>query len=144
MNMDVEVDGIFLQNSSYDYDNYEYKEEVESRESEAVLIPVLYSVGLVIGLLGNGLLLAVLAQKRRSWSISDTFILHLSVTDILLLVTLPFWAAQAAQQCGWCCGDVLCKISGAVFNVSTEWDRLGLESESGRKFLDELCLAVRQ
>ncbi|XP_068426069.1 C-X-C chemokine receptor type 3-like [Clinocottus analis] len=119
MNMDVELDGLFRQNGTYDYDeDYEYKEDAITEASEAVLTPVLYSVVLVVGLLGNGLLLAILAQKRRCWSISDTFILHLSIADILLLVTLPFWAAQAAQQSGWCFGSFLCKISGAIFNIN--------------------------
>lgn len=148
--MDVELDGLFRHNSTYDYDqDYEYEEDVESRGSAAVLITVLYSAELAIGLLGNGLLLAVLAQRRRSWSISDTFILHLSVADILLLTTLPFLATQAAQQCGWCFGGFLCNISKAVFNVSTrgcveqagdgkqKGDRF---SEAVRKlFLDGLC-----
>ncbi|XP_059196237.1 C-X-C chemokine receptor type 3-like [Centropristis striata] len=117
--MEVHLDGFLNQNDSYDYDqNYEYKDEFEPRSSASVLIPVLYSLELVVGLLGNGLLLAVLAQKRQSWRVSDTFILHLSVADILLLVTLPFWAAQSAQQGGWCFGSFLCKISGAVFNIN--------------------------
>lgn len=122
MSMDVELDGLFRHNTTYDYDdNYEYKDDFEPRDSNTVLIPLLYSVELVIGLLGNGLLLAVLAQKRRSWSISDTFVIHLCVADILLLATLPFWAAQATQRCGWCFSGFLCKICGAVFNVSTRW-----------------------
>lgn len=122
MSMEVDLDGLFRHNGTYDYDeSYEYNDDFESRGSKAVLIPVLYSVQLVVGLLGNGLLLVVLAQKRRSWTISDTFVFHQSVADISLLLTLPFWAAQAAQHCGWCFGGFLCKISGAVFNVSTEW-----------------------
>ncbi|XP_039974552.1 C-X-C chemokine receptor type 3-like [Xiphias gladius] len=113
--MDVELGGFLNQNSTYDYnEDYMYNEE----GSEAVLIPVLYSVMLVVGLLGNVLLLAVLAQKRRSWSASDTFILHLAVADILLLVTLPLWALLAAQHYGWRFGGFLCKISGAVFNIN--------------------------
>lgn len=121
MDMNVELDGLFRHNTTYDYnDDYEYKEDFESRDSKAVLIPLLYSVVLVVGLLGNGLLLAVLYQKRRSWSISDTFILHLSVADILLLVTLPFWAVQATQDCGWCFKVPVCKISGVVFKVGTK------------------------
>ncbi|KAK9514058.1 hypothetical protein VZT92_027547 [Zoarces viviparus] len=119
MNMDVVLDGLFSQNGSYDYDDsYEYKEDIEPGASKAVLAPVLYFLELIVGLLGNGLLLAILAKKRRSWSISDTFILHLCVADILLLVTLPFWAVQAVQQYGWSFGGFLCKISGAVFNIN--------------------------
>uniref|UniRef100_UPI0037E85B17 C-X-C chemokine receptor type 4-B-like n=1 Tax=Semicossyphus pulcher TaxID=241346 RepID=UPI0037E85B17 len=116
--MDVDLDGLFRQNTSYEYEDYEYKEDVEPGGSTAVFIPVLYSAVLVVGLFGNGLLLALLALKRRSWSLSDTFVLHLSVADVLLLVTLPFWAAQAAQSCGWCFGDFLCKFCGAVFNTN--------------------------
>ncbi|XP_070822540.1 C-X-C chemokine receptor type 3-like [Chaetodon trifascialis] len=119
MNMDVDLDGLFLHNGTYDYDeDYMYKEDFESRGSQAVLIPLLYSVEFVVGLLGNGLLLAVLVQKRRFWSMSDTFIIHLSVADILLLVMLPLWAAQAARPCGWCFVGFLCKISGAAFNIN--------------------------
>lgn len=118
MKIEPELDGLFRQNDTYDYEDYEYKEDIEQNTSEAVMIPLLYSAELVIGLLGNGLLLAVLAQKRRSWRMSDTFILHLCVADILLLLTLPFWAVQAAQRSGWCFGEVFCKISVAVFNIN--------------------------
>ncbi|XP_058504772.1 C-X-C chemokine receptor type 3-like [Solea solea] len=117
--MDVELGGFLSQNSTYDYDDdYEYKEESERRGSEAVLIPLLYSAGLIVGLLGNALLLVVLTLKRRWWSAADTVILHLSVADILLLATLPLWATQAARPDGWCFGNALCKISGAVFHMN--------------------------
>lgn len=117
MTMDVELGGVFHQNDTYDYENYENSDTM-SRGSEAVFISVLYLLESVVGLLGNGLLLAVLAQKRRSWRLSDTFVFHLSVADVLLLVTLPFRAAQAAQLCEWCFESFLCKINGAVFHVS--------------------------
>lgn len=84
---------------------------------EVVFIPVLYSVAFVVGVLGNGVLLGVLAQTRKTWSVTDTFILHLGVADVMLLVTLPLWAAQAAQDDGWTFGTPLCQITGAVFTV---------------------------
>lgn len=89
----------------------------DSQEFEATFIVVLYSLAFVVGILGNGLLLGVLLQSRRSWSVTDTFILHLAVADVLLLLTLPMWAAQAAQADGWTFGTPLCKITGAVFMV---------------------------
>ncbi|XP_061771045.1 C-X-C chemokine receptor type 3-like [Nerophis ophidion] len=118
--MDVNLDGLFRLNSSYDYgDDYVYTDDdPESRRARAVWIPLVYSVVLVAGLLGNGLLLAFLAQKKRAWRTSDTFVLHLSVADLLLLVTLPLWAAQASQSCGWCVGLALCKISGVLFKLN--------------------------
>ena len=89
----------------------------EGRNFEAVFIPVLYSVAFVVGILGNGVLLGVLVQSRKRWSVTDTFILHLGVADVLLLVTLPLWAVEAAQDAGWTFGTPLCKITGAVFTV---------------------------
>ncbi|XP_029959146.1 C-X-C chemokine receptor type 3.3 [Salarias fasciatus] len=111
--IDVELDGLFRQNSSFDYDeDYVYEEEFDPKSSKPVWIPVVYSLVLVVGLLGNILLLAVLAQRRRSWRVSDTLILHLGIADVLLLVSLPLRAAQVAQS-GLCT-----KICGAVFNVN--------------------------
>lgn len=90
----------------------------EGIKFEAVFIPVLYTLAFVVGVLGNGVLLGVLVQSRRTWSVTDTFILHLGVADVLLLLTLPFWAAQSAQADGWTFGTPLCKIAGAVFTVN--------------------------
>ncbi|XP_042071834.1 C-X-C chemokine receptor type 3-like [Haplochromis burtoni] len=90
----------------------------ENVNFEAVFIPVLYSVVFVVGLLGNGLLLGILAQSRKTWSVTDIFILHLGVADILMLVTLPIWAVQYAQSDGWTFGTPLCMISGSVFMIN--------------------------
>ncbi|XP_054638708.1 C-X-C chemokine receptor type 3.1 [Dunckerocampus dactyliophorus] len=90
----------------------------EGRQFEAVFIPVLYSVALVVGIPGNGVLLGVLARSRKSWSVTDTFILHLAIADVLLLITLPLWTAQDAQGAGWTFGTPLCKITGSVFTIN--------------------------
>ncbi|XP_019751696.1 C-X-C chemokine receptor type 3.3 [Hippocampus comes] len=118
--MDVDLDGLFRLNVSYDYDDdYVYQDDdPESRGGRTVWIPLVYSVVLIVGLFGNGLLLAALAMKKRAWRTSDTFILHLSLADVLLLFTLPLWAAQATQSCGWCLGLALCKISAVIFKLN--------------------------
>lgn len=123
--MDVDLDGLFNLNGSYDYDqNYEYKDDFDHRHANAAWIQVLLPLLTALGLLGNGLLMAALGLKGKStWTVSDTFVLNQGVVDILLLVTLPFWAAQASRPCGWCFTGVLCKISGAVFNVSADGER---------------------
>nr|UOF75623.1 CXCR3a2 [Bostrychus sinensis] len=83
---------------------------------KATFIPVLYSLVFAVGVLGNGALLVVLFRSRKNWSVTDTFILHLCVADVLLLVTLPFWASEAVS--GWTFGTPLCKITGAVFMIN--------------------------
>lgn len=127
--MDVDLDGLFSLNGSYDYDeNYEYKDDFDHRHANAAWIQIWFWLLTVLGLLGNGLLMAALGLKRKStWTVSDAFVFNQGVADILLLVTLPFWAAQASRACGWCFAGVLCKINGAVFNVSA-----GFCAETGK------------
>ncbi|XP_041082124.1 C-X-C chemokine receptor type 3-like [Polyodon spathula] len=83
---------------------------------DRVFQPVLYSLVFVLGLLGNGLVIAVLLQFKRTWNVTDTFILHLALADSLLVITLPFWAAEAVH--GWVFGTGFCKIVGATFKVN--------------------------
>ncbi|KAM4567507.1 C-X-C chemokine receptor type 3-like [Fundulus diaphanus] len=107
-------------NDSFDYSNEEGDvcDLKNSTMFEAVFLPTLYSLAFVIGVVGNGLLLGVLFQSRKSWSVTDTFILHLAVSDVLLLLTLPLWASQAASHDGWQFGTDLCKITGSVFTIN--------------------------
>ncbi|XP_047453627.1 C-X-C chemokine receptor type 5-like [Mugil cephalus] len=117
MALDLELHGIFEENSTYmDYEDYEYKEESEPSSSNGVIFQILYAVVMIVGLLGNVLLLVVLARRRRPWRSSDIFIVHLAVADILLLCTLPFWVAQFGH-CGWCT-EIACKLCLAVFNIN--------------------------
>uniref|UniRef100_A0A3Q3ARS8 C-X-C motif chemokine receptor 3 n=1 Tax=Kryptolebias marmoratus TaxID=37003 RepID=A0A3Q3ARS8_KRYMA len=115
-------DELYYGNDSYAYDNCCDEEDIcnpsEGMSFEAIFVPVLYSVAFVVGILGNGLLLGVLFQSRRNWSVTDTFILHLGVADILLLLTLPLWAAQSASEKGWTFYNPLCKITGTLFTIN--------------------------
>lgn len=116
------LDELYYEDNTSYGENRSYEEDLcdlkENLSFGAVFIPVLYAVVFVVGILGNGVLLGVLVQSRRTWSVTDTFILHLGVADILLLVTLPLWAVQAAQSQGWTFGTSLCKITGAVFTIN--------------------------
>ncbi|KAI2655348.1 C-X-C chemokine receptor type 3 [Labeo rohita] len=114
-------------NLSSDY-NYNYSDgydesccglvcdQESSMYFDSIFIPVLYSLALVVGLVGNGLVLVILWKKRMGLNVTDIFILHLSLADILLLLTLPFWAVEAANE--WIFGTALCKLTGALFQIN--------------------------
>ncbi|KAL4657655.1 C-X-C chemokine receptor type 3-like [Arapaima gigas] len=114
--LEVVLDGLFLENTTYDYNDYVNKDDGPDSRVLSVFVPLLYSLTLISGLLGNGLVLAVLCQLRRAWSVADTFVLLLSSANALLLFTLPFWAAEAAQ--GWSFGTPVCSLMGAIFKTS--------------------------
>ncbi|XP_011369719.1 C-X-C chemokine receptor type 3 [Pteropus vampyrus] len=83
---------------------------------DRAFMPALYSLLFVLGLLGNGAVAAVLLSQRAALSSTDTFLLNLAVADMLLVLTLPLWAVDAALQ--WVFGSELCKVAGALFNVN--------------------------
>ncbi|XP_078092357.1 C-X-C chemokine receptor type 3-like isoform X1 [Mustelus asterias] len=82
-----------------------------------VFVPILYSFVLLLGILGNALVILVLGRyKRARRTITDTFILHLAIADLLLVFTLPFWAVEAVTS--WVFGTVMCKLIGAIFALN--------------------------
>ncbi|XP_034729138.1 C-X-C chemokine receptor type 3-2 [Etheostoma cragini] len=85
--------------------------------------PVVYSLVFVLALLGNMLVLCVIRRYRKSqsggacaFSLTDTFLLHLAISDLLLAFTLPLFAVQWAHH--WMFGLAVCKISGALFSLN--------------------------
>ncbi|KAG8433892.1 hypothetical protein GDO86_012313 [Hymenochirus boettgeri] len=79
-------------------------------------LPAFYSLLFFLGMAGNVLVMVVLLQNRLRLQSTDVFLLHLAAADILLVVTLPFWAVQAVL--GWLFGNVWCKFVASVFKVN--------------------------
>nr|XP_043902625.1 atypical chemokine receptor 4b [Solea senegalensis] len=104
-------------NDSYDY-NYEHsvcdKEAVRSFGS--VFLPIIYTLALVVGLAGNTLVVVVYTSKLRLRTLTDVCILNLAISDLLLLFTLPFWAADAVH--GWKLGSEACKFISFLYSTN--------------------------
>lgn len=104
-------------NETYDY-NYEHsicdKETV--RSFAGVFLPVLYTLALVVGVAGNVLVVVVYASKVRLRTLTDVCILNLAISDLLLLFTLPFWAADAVH--GWKLGSTACKLNSFLYSTN--------------------------
>ncbi|KAG7252831.1 hypothetical protein CRUP_031657, partial [Coryphaenoides rupestris] len=82
--------------------------------------PALFSLTVVLGTAGNLLvILLYCALRNRLKTMMDVYLLNLAVADLLFLVTLPFWAVNAAQ--GWTFGPHsagLCKAVVAVYKLN--------------------------
>ncbi|XP_074173196.1 putative G-protein coupled receptor 25 [Rhinolophus sinicus] len=81
-------------------------------------VPALYLAAFVLGLLGNCLVVRLLARRRGPRRLADTFVLHLAAADLGLVLTLPLWAAAAALDGSWPFGPGLCKLSGFALAAS--------------------------
>ncbi|KAM6994199.1 C-X-C chemokine receptor type 3-2 [Tautogolabrus adspersus] len=85
--------------------------------------PAIYCLVFLLAFLGNILVLCVIRRYRNSqsggscaFSLTDTFLLHLAISDLLLAFTLPLFAVQWAHQ--WVFGEAACKISSALFTLN--------------------------
>ncbi|XP_043983486.1 type-2 angiotensin II receptor [Gambusia affinis] len=87
--------------------------------SMTTVIPTIYSVICVLGILGNALAVYVLARGNAlTRSVANTFMLNLCVSDLLFLLTLPLWATYYSWGYSWPFGLVACKICGALLNLN--------------------------
>ncbi|XP_033838542.1 atypical chemokine receptor 4 [Periophthalmus magnuspinnatus] len=102
---------------NFSYDDYPAMcEKADVRSFAGVFLPVVYSLCLIIGLAGNALVVAVYVYYKRLKTMTDVFLTHLAVADLLLLSTLPFWAFDAAR--GWILGKELCKIVSSCYTLN--------------------------
>ncbi|XP_075579111.1 C-C chemokine receptor type 10 [Pelecanus crispus] len=69
--------------------------------------PAVYLLLSLLGMVGNGLVLLTHIRYRRAHSITDVCLLHLALSDLLLLLTLPFAITDKLQ--GWSLGTAACK-----------------------------------
>ncbi len=106
--------------SDYDYkdiaDSHTVCDKQEVRSFAGVFLPVVYTLALILGMAGNSLVVLVYLSHKRLRTLTDFFILNLAFADLLLLLTLPFWAANAVN--GWEIGTAACKITSALYTTN--------------------------
>ncbi|KAM3842841.1 C-X-C chemokine receptor type 5-like [Diretmus argenteus] len=83
---------------------------------DAVFQPLIFSLVLLLGMAGNGLMLTVLLKRRGLLRITEIYLLHLALADILYLCTLPFFLAEAVT--GWVFGEFLCKLVSLLHRMN--------------------------
>lgn len=105
--------------SYYDEDYGDYHtvcDKTEVRSFAGIFLPIVYTLALIVGLAGNSMVVVVYLSQKRLRTLTDVFILNLAFADILLLFTLPFWAADAVN--GWTIGVTACKITSALYTTN--------------------------
>ncbi|XP_070620715.1 C-X-C chemokine receptor type 3-like [Erythrolamprus reginae] len=106
----------YYDNSSYDCCSDMVCSENPYQEFSERFLPSFYALIFLLGLGGNLMVIAVLLLDRVSLFGNDIFVFNLAIADILLVVTLPFWAAQAVL--GWIFKGFLCKLIGSILKIN--------------------------
>ena len=102
-----------------------------------VFLPVFYSLIFVLGLVGNLLLLAVLLRFVPRRRMTETYLLNLAISNLLFVVTLPFWGISVAWH--WVFGSVLCKVVSTLYTVNFYSGIFFISCMSLDKYLEIVC-----
>ncbi|XP_066485273.1 C-C chemokine receptor type 9 [Tiliqua scincoides] len=69
-----------------------------------------------VGTVGNALVILVYWRYRGKKNLTDRYLIHLTIADLLFLFTLPFWATAAWD--GWNFKTVMCKIVNSMYKIN--------------------------
>ncbi len=89
-----------------------------SERPETYIIPVIFSIIFVVGVLGNGTLVLIFIRHRIMRNVPNTYILSLALGDLLVIITsVPFTSTVYTFE-SWPYGELICKISESAKDVS--------------------------
>ncbi|XP_069682850.1 neuropeptide CCHamide-1 receptor-like isoform X2 [Periplaneta americana] len=118
-----DVNGSYWNWSNSDLDEVEVVEkEVEyipyNKRPETYIVPVLFALIFVVGVLGNGTLVLIFIRHRNMRNVPNTYIFSLALGDLLVIVTsVPFTSTLYTLE-SWPYGEVICKVSECAKDVS--------------------------
>ncbi|KAM4047420.1 type-2 angiotensin II receptor-like [Anomaloglossus baeobatrachus] len=83
-----------------------------------VLIPILYIIIFLIGIVGNMIILVGLTCCLHKKSVANIYIVNLAIADLFFVATLPLWAVDISGKYKWIFGYAMCKFCAIVSSVN--------------------------
>ncbi|KAM7365513.1 hypothetical protein PAMP_016433 [Pampus punctatissimus] len=84
--------------------------------SGAVALSAVLIIIFILAIPGNLLVGWVIGTSRQSLTPSDVYLLHLTIADGLMALTLPFWSVALVY--GWIFEDFMCKFLNLVIEAN--------------------------
>ncbi|KAJ9576731.1 hypothetical protein L9F63_025374, partial [Diploptera punctata] len=89
-----------------------------NKRPETYIVPVLFALIFVVGVLGNGTLVLIFIRHRNMRNVPNTYIFSLALGDLLVIVTcVPFTSTLYTLE-SWPYGELICKVSECAKDVS--------------------------
>nr|CAI5832063.1 unnamed protein product [Callosobruchus analis] len=101
---------------------------------ETYIVPVLFFLIVIVGVLGNGTLVVIFVRHRNMRNVPNTYILSLALADLLVIITsVPFTSVIYTLE-SWPWGELICKISETAKDISTAVSIFTLTALSADRF----------
>ncbi|XP_065142718.1 G-protein coupled receptor 182 [Paramisgurnus dabryanus] len=113
-----------LHNSSYDYNNdtwqyiYDCINFYERDNNRRIILFLLYLVLIVMGLGTNSLVVWVNWRRRHSANGVLFCIINMSLSDLMVVFTMPFYMLEMTLEKVWLWGHFLCKVTHLVYVIN--------------------------
>lgn len=109
-------ENISIESEDFDLEFPELCESAVNNDFNKVFLPTVYGIISILGIIGNGLVVVVMGYQKKVKTMTDKYRLHLSVADLLFVLTLPFWAVDAART--WYFGSFMCVSVHVIYTVN--------------------------
>ncbi|XP_072301258.1 C-X-C chemokine receptor type 4b [Eucyclogobius newberryi] len=113
---DNSTDNLSSESPDFGLDFQEPCQRAVSNDFNRIFLPTVYGIISLLGIIGNGLVVVVMGYQKKVKTMTDKYRLHLSVADLLFVLTLPFWAVDAART--WYFGSFLCVSVHMIYTVN--------------------------
>ncbi|XP_011185441.2 neuropeptide CCHamide-1 receptor [Zeugodacus cucurbitae] len=101
---------------------------------ETYIVPVLFALIFIVGVLGNGTLIVVFLGVRQMRNVPNTYILSLAIADLLLILTTVPLTSTVYTVDSWPWGSFLCTLSEFIKDVSIGVSVFTLTALSGDRY----------
>ncbi|XP_058881208.1 G-protein coupled receptor 54-like [Acipenser ruthenus] len=87
---------------------------------DAWLVPLFFALIMLVGLVGNSLVIHVITKHRQMRTVTNFYIANLATTDIIFLVCCVPFTATLYPLPSWVFGDFMCRIVNYLQQVTAQ------------------------
>uniref|UniRef100_A0A8C7HS06 KISS1 receptor a n=1 Tax=Oncorhynchus kisutch TaxID=8019 RepID=A0A8C7HS06_ONCKI len=99
--------------------------------TDAWLVPLFFALIMLVGLIGNSLVIYVISKHRQMRTATNFYIANLAATDIIFLVCCVPFTATLYPLPGWIFGNFMCKFVAFLQQVTVQATCITLTAISG-------------